>query len=125
MKDIRNTNIRFNLDNPLHQKAWAYLQSMDKKKFKSYSHVIVLALVDFFDRYYRQQDDPYFETREKEDEFVQRVLAQIGSAVEKAMPSFLAACLTGLAQPCFSATLPEQSKQVEEITDIDLDFIGG
>ena len=98
---------------------------MDKDNFKSYTNAVVIAVTDYFQRYYKACDDPYFETREKEDEFVQRVLAQIGSAVEKAMPSFLAACLTGLAQPCFSATLPEQSKQVEEITDIDLDFIGG
>lgn len=39
----------------------------------------------------------------KEDEFVHKVIAQIGTAVEKAMPGFLAACLTGLAQPCISS----------------------
>lgn len=117
--------LRFNLDKTLHREAWELLQSMDKDNFKSYTNAVVIAVTDYFQRYYKACDDPYFETREKEDEFVQRVLAQIGSAVEKAMPSFLAACLTGLAQPCFSATLPEQSKQVEEITDIDLDFIGG
>ena len=117
--------LRFNLDKTLHREAWELLQSMDKDNFKSYTNAVVIAVTDYFQRYYKACDDPYFETQEKEDEFVQRVLAQIGSAVEKAMPSFLAACLTGLAQPCFSATLPEQSKQVEEITDIDLDFIGG
>ena len=37
MKDnIICTNIRFNLDNPLHQKAWEYLQTMDKSQFKSW-----------------------------------------------------------------------------------------
>lgn len=117
--------LRFNPDKTLHREAWELLQSMDKDNFKSYTNAVVIAVTDYFQRYYKACDDPYFETREKEDEFVQRVLAQIGSAVEKAMPSFLAACLTGLAQPCFSATLPEQSKQEEEITDIDLDFIGG
>lgn len=117
--------LRFNLDKPLHREAWEQLQNMDKEKFKSYSNAVVIAVTDYFQRYYKIYNDPYFETREKEDEFVQRVVAQIGSAVEKAMPSFLAACLTGLAQPCIQVPQPEQPKQAEEITDVDLDFIGG
>ena len=119
--------LRFNLDKPLHREAWEQLQNMDKEKFKSYTNTVVIAVTDYFQRYYKNCDDPYFETREKEDEFVQRVVAQIGLAVEKAMPSFLAACLTGLAQPCFSSA-PAQSEKLtetEEISEIDLDFIGG
>ncbi len=119
--------LRFNLDKPLHREAWEQLQNMDKEKFKSYSNAVVIAITEYFQRYYKICDDPYFETREKEDEFVQRVVAQIGSAVEKAMPSFLAACLTGLAQPCFSSAPAQSEKttETEEITDVDLDFIGG
>lgn len=98
---------------------------MDKEKFKSYTNAVVIAVTEYFQRYYKKCDDPYFETREKEDEFVQRVVAQIGSAVEKAMPNFLAACLTGLAKPCIQVSQPEQPKQAEEIADVDLDFIGG
>ena len=98
---------------------------MDKTQFKSYSHAAALAITEYFQRYYKACDDPYFETREKEDEFVQRIVAQIGAAVEKAMPSFLAACLTGLAQPCVTAFPPEPPKQTDEIAEIDLDFIGG
>ena len=117
--------LRFNLDKPLHREAWEQLQNMDKEKFKSYTNAVVIAITEYFQRYYKISDDPYFETREKEDEFVQRVVAQIGSAVEKAMPSFLAACLTGLAQPCIQVPQSEQPKQAEEIADVDLDFIGG
>ena len=119
--------LRFNLDKPLHREAWEQLQNMDKEKFKSYTNAVVIAITEYFQRYYKICDDPYFETREKEDEFVQRVVAQIGSAVEKAMPSFLAACLTGLAQPCFSSAPAQSEKttETEEISEIDLDFIGG
>ena len=49
---IYNTNLRFNLEKDLQRKAWEYLQSMNRQEFKSYSHVISLALVDYFDRYY-------------------------------------------------------------------------
>ena len=61
---IRNTNLRFNLDKDQQRRAWEYLQTMDRQNFKSYSQVISLALVDYFDRYYRTQADPYLETRE-------------------------------------------------------------
>ena len=37
------------------ERAWEYLQTMDRQDFKSYSQVISLALVDYFDRYYRTQ----------------------------------------------------------------------
>ena len=58
---IRNTNLRFNLDKEQQRRAWEYLQTMDRQDFKSYSQVISLALVDYFDRYYRTQVDPYLE----------------------------------------------------------------
>ena len=57
--NIRNTNLRFNLDKEQQRRAWEYLQTMDRQDFKSYSQVISLALVDYFDRYYRTQADPY------------------------------------------------------------------
>ena len=33
-----------------------------------------LALVDYFDRYYRTQADPYLETREREELFVKQIV---------------------------------------------------
>ena len=47
--NIRNTNLRFNLDKEQQRRAWEYLQTMDRQDFKSYSQVISLALVDYFD----------------------------------------------------------------------------
>ena len=52
--NIRNTNLRFNLDKEQQRRAWEYLQTMDRQDFKSYSQVISLALVDYFDRYIAQ-----------------------------------------------------------------------
>ena len=49
--NIRSTNLRLNLEKDLQRKAWEYLQAMDKQEFRSYSHAIALALVDYFDRY--------------------------------------------------------------------------
>lgn len=40
--NIRNTNLRFNLDKKQQRRAWEYLQTMDRQDFKSYSQVILL-----------------------------------------------------------------------------------
>ncbi len=81
MRRLRSTNLGFNLDKDVQNRAWQYLQTMDKKKFKSYSQIIAISLVDYSDRYYKKQDEPYLETREREERFVE----QIVTAVENAM----------------------------------------
>ena len=87
MGEIRTTNLRLNLEKPIQRQAWEYLQTMDKAVFKSYSQAIATALVDYFDRYYKKQEDPYLETRAREERFVQ----QIVTAVEQAMVAAIAA----------------------------------
>ena len=76
-RETVNTNIRLNLARAEDRKAWDYLQSMDRKRYKSYSRAVVAALNDYFSRQERLDADPYLETREKEDAFLQRVLETI------------------------------------------------
>lgn len=52
MSDIRCTELRFNMKIPIHKKAWDYLTGMDKGTYKSYSSVIAVAIVEYFDRQY-------------------------------------------------------------------------
>ena len=132
--DIKTTNVRFNLDKDDQRRAWEYLQSMDKRVFRSYSHVISLALLDYFDRYYRLQEDPYFETREREERFVQEIVDAVSESLRQTLPLFLAGCMTALSalQP---ASDPAVQLSQSEITaaeapeetvpgDIDWDFLG-
>lgn len=60
----KNINIRFNLEKEEHRKAWNYMQTMDKQKEKSYSKVIMKALLY------------YFEQSEHKPENVEGVLAE-------------------------------------------------
>lgn len=46
----KNINIRFNLEKEEHYKAWNYLQTMDKQKEKSYSKVMIKALLYYFEQ---------------------------------------------------------------------------
>jgi len=52
--------------------------------YKSYSRAIVMALNDFFNRQKQLAIDPYLETREKEDAFLQNVLATITKGFQEA-----------------------------------------
>ena len=85
-KKIVNTNIRLNLDNADDRRAWERLQHLDRKLYKSYTRAIVVALNDFFDRQERMANDPYLETREKEDAFLRKVL----DTVERGLLSAIA-----------------------------------
>lgn len=125
-KNVRSTNLRFNLDKELQHKAWDYLQTMDKQEFKSYSHVIALSLVDYFDRHYRTQDDPYLETREREEQFVHQIVAAVEKALEQTLPVFFAGCMTGLAQgmPQNRAPFDESADADAPEPDVDWDFLG-
>ena len=120
-ENIRNTNLRFNLDKDVQNRAWQYLQTMDKKKFKSYSQIIAISLVDYFDRYYKSQDDPYLETREREERFVEQIVTAVKNAMDRTLPVYLAGCMTGIAQStpqvAVAASEPEDA-------DLDWDFLG-
>ena len=87
--NIRNTNLRFNLGKEQQRRAWEYLQTMDRQDFKSYSQVISLALVDYFDRYHRTQADPYLETREREELFMKQIVDAVEHSLKQSLPLFL------------------------------------
>ena len=77
-----NTNIRLNLNRPEDRQAWEYLQSMGRKKYKSYSRAVVAAINDYFARQDRLANDPFLESREKEDAFLQKVLDTIREGIQ-------------------------------------------
>lgn len=120
-ENIRSTNLRFNLDKDVQDRAWQYLQTMDKKKFKSYSQIIAISLVDYFDRYYKEQDDPYLETREREERFVAQIVTAVENAMDKSLPVYLAGCMAGISQISPQAAVPTSEP---EDADLDWDFLG-
>ena len=97
MNMIRNTNLRLNMEKETHRRAWEYLQTMDKGQFKSYSNVIAMALVEFFERKAKLQDDPYFETREREERFIRQIISEVEKALDKVLPVYLAGFMSGIS----------------------------
>lgn len=128
MSNIKCTTLRFNIDKPLDWQAWEYLQRMDKDEFKSYSQAVALAVTEYFKRYYKRIDDPYFETREREERFVEQIVTAVESAVEKVLPSFLAACFSKMVMPynvSSAVTITNSDEKNTSVEDIDMDFVGG
>ncbi|MBQ6961337.1 MAG: hypothetical protein IJP78_10215 [Clostridia bacterium] len=97
-RETINTNIRLNLANPDDREAWEHLQRMDRKKYKSYSRAVVIAVNDYFRRAELAETDPYLETREKEDAFLQSVLDAVEKGAMDAMPMVILNTLIGLLQ---------------------------
>ena len=139
---VRTTCFRFNMDNPDHAKAWDYLHNYDKDKIKSTNVAAIIAVNDYFDRMGRLADDPYFETRQREERFVEQIVSEVGKAFIAEMPKFLASLMLSLnrgypihaapmqavsAEAENSGTYAESEKSADDddYSAIDFDFIGG
>ena len=73
-ENVKALCLRFDLADKDERRAYDYLQKRDKSEFGSYPKLVSRAVNEFFERRFRLTDDPYFETREKEDAFIARVL---------------------------------------------------
>ena len=136
--NIRSTNLRFNLDKDLQRKAWQYLQTMDKGTFKSYSNAIALSVCDYFERYYHRKDDPYFETRQREEHVYKsncqnnsicRYVGAVERTMEKTLPLFITGLMSGIGQtkahvPAPSAVNTALTDNQNSDEDVDWDFLG-
>ena len=81
--NIKALCLRFDLADEEERQAYNHLQDRDKTEFGSYTKIVSRAVNEFYERRSRLKDDPYFETREKEDAFIARVL----DAVRHSAPS--------------------------------------
>ena len=142
---VRTTCFRFNMENPEHAKAWDYLHNYDKDKIKSTNVAAITAVNDYFDRMGKLADDPYFETRQREERFVEQIVSEVGKAFIAEMPKFLASLMRSLnrgypmqvvpvgtensrgyagdGNP--SATEGLKTSDEDDYSGIDFDFIGG
>ena len=78
-----NKNVRFNRNSESAMQAWSLLHSDEvEKEFKSQNEFVICAINNYYERHLRKKRDPYLETREKEDAFVERIVAQ---AAEKTL----------------------------------------
>lgn len=120
--------IRFNLENPLHLKAWDYLMNSKGDIYKSYSEAALSSIIESVERKLLLEKDAYFETRQKEDDFVNKIVAAVGERLEKEIPNFILSCIANFATAKYTSLAEsrqeENSENTAENSDIDWDFLG-
>ena len=123
---IWSTNLRFNLNKSPYREAYALLKNMDRKTHKSINKVVANAVTEYFKRLERLETDPYFETREREETFVNRIVEAVRISVEKAMPTFMAAYISSkLSEISFTEKSASKSGSSDTAeSEIDFDFVG-
>ena len=127
-RQIVSTNIRFDLEKETDRMAWKYLRQRDKRQYRSYSKAVIAAVNDHFERQERLTADPYLETREKEDAFLQRVLDTIRDGLTHAAPTNAADTLLQLlhgVQPQGETDVEVSQQDQQEAEDMALDFVDG
>lgn len=84
----KNHNIRFNMENEEARKAWEYLHSQEvEEDFKSLNAFVICAINDYYERHLQRKEDSYFETREKEDAFAERMVQMVEKKVLANLPA--------------------------------------
>ena len=87
---IWNKNVRFNTNNDVAIQAWDILHSDEvEQDFKSQNEFIICAINDYYERHISKKNDPYLETREKEEAFVDRIVEKVERKVLSNLPAML------------------------------------
>lgn len=87
---IWNKNVRFNTNNDVAIQAWDILHSDEvEQDFKSQNEFIICAINDYYERHISKENDPYLETREKEDAFADRIVEKVERKVLSNLPAML------------------------------------
>jgi hypothetical protein len=99
MKDTEQKTVRFYANNPKHKEAWEFLHQLDKDICSSQQDFIVDAINSYYHKMAELKDDPYLETREREEEFIKRithgVMEQLTADLPKVVGGFLIGLLAG------------------------------
>ena len=91
-KHYRNHNIRFNMTDEGGVQAWERLHSAEvEQDFKSQNAFVVAAINDYYERHLAKKNDPYLESREKEDAFADRLVQTVEQKLLSNLPAL---------QPC-------------------------
>ena len=116
------TTLRFNLNNEEDCEALAYLQGRDRKRYRSYSSAVISAVNDYFSRQERLADDPFLETRERQEAFLQEVKDTVRESMKSSEVGLGAlAALIQSVQP----VQKENTAMSEEAFDTAMDFMSG
>ena len=126
MSRTATITVRFRLDRENERKAYELLQNRGKEDFGSLNQAAITAINEFYDRKDKLADDPYLETREKEDAFLTKVLETVAAGIQANSAGSLAAVLQNMAaNQVVASNTPATAISADEAADLDaaLNFI--
>ena len=89
-KECKNHNIRFSMSDKSAVQAWERLHSAEVEHgFKS-KNAFVVAINDYYERHLAKKNDPYLESREKEDAFADRLVQTVEQKLLSNLPALAA-----------------------------------
>ena len=84
---VKNHNFRFNEEKEAERQAWEILHSKEvKEDFRSQNEYVIAAINDYYTRHLATKQDPYLESREKEDAFVKGIVEAVEKKVLDNLP---------------------------------------
>lgn len=84
---VKNHNFRFNEEKEAEQQAWEILHSKEvKEDFRSQNEFVIAAINNYYARHLATKQDPYLESREKEDAFVKGIVEAVEKKVLDNLP---------------------------------------
>ena len=119
------TTLRLDTRQPEAAETVAYLRNRDETVFPSYSDVVMKAVNEYFARRQALADDPYLETRQKEDAFLRKIEERVEQAIREAEArGFSEAMQKTQFVPSAGAPVPLQEPLAgDESFDAAMDFI--
>ena len=119
MKQVYTTTLRLNLEKEADREAWEHLRRVDRKQYHSVNSAVIAAVNAYFSRKEQLEADPYLETREKEDAFLEKVMETLQEGLRQATVPGLVPLLQ-LLQGAQAGT-PAPAKEPEANTGTDWD----
>ena len=114
---VKNHNFRFNEEKEAERQAWGILHSKEvKEDFRSQNEFVIAAINDYYARHLATKQDPYLESREKEDAFVKGIVEAVEKKVLDNLPG-----LSGMymmqqpGQGAATVQVPEQGQKQETV----------
>lgn len=84
---VKNHNFRFNEEKEAERQVWEILHSKEvKEDFRSQNEFVIAAINDYYARHLATKQDPYLESREKEDAFVKGIVEVVEKKVLDNLP---------------------------------------
>lgn len=126
MKQVYTTTLRLNLEKEADREAWGHLRRVDRKQYHSVNSAVIAAVNAYFSRKEQLEADPYLETREKEDAFLEKVMETIQEGLRQSTVPGLVPLLQLLQGAQAGTPAPAKEPEANTGTDWDaaLDFAG-